>query len=114
MAQQATQESPRPIRVLSASLDAGLNRSRLLLLQYWGFEATTTESIRMAVELIQKNQFDVLIFGSTLSRDTCWELAAEFRRHNPRGKIIEIIPAAWAAPKNRPDAMVVGSDEPES
>jgi hypothetical protein len=101
-----------PIRVLSASVDPGLNHARGLLLKHHGFDVTTSESIEHAREQIQQHLFDVLIFGSTLPRDTCWQLAAVFRGRNPAGRIIEILPSPWVAPKNQPDATVISSDEP--
>lgn len=106
-------QAPAPLRVLSASVDAGLNHSRALLLRSGGFEVVTSESLEHASEQIQIQSFDVLVFGSTLPRDTCWHLADIFRKRNTRGKIIEILPSPWATPKNRPDATVVSSDEAE-
>lgn len=100
------------IRILSASTDPYLNRSRAALLRHNGFETLTTESEATAMALMKTSQFDILIFGSTLSSDTCWRLAAIYRQHNPKGKIIEILPAPFMLPKNRPDATVV-SAEPE-
>jgi CheY-like chemotaxis protein len=102
----------RPVRVLSASTDAGLNRARGLLLKHHGFDVTTSESVEHAREQIQQSLFDVLIFGNTLPRDTCWQLAEVFRKRNEKGRIIEILPSPWAAPKNKPDATVVSSAEP--
>jgi hypothetical protein len=93
-------------------VDAGLNQLRAWLLREHGFYVVTTESVDQAQEHIERNRFDVLIFGSTLSRDTCWTLAEVFRKNHARGRIIEILPSPWAAPKNQPDATVVGSDEP--
>ena len=109
--QQARQQSERSIRILSASVDAGLNQARALLLRHYGFEVTTSESVEHANEQIKQKQFDVLVFGSTLPRDMCWQLAAVFRDRNTGGRIIEILPSPWTAPKNRPDATVVSSDE---
>jgi DNA-binding NtrC family response regulator len=103
----------RPVRILSASLDSGLNQSRALLLQHYGFEVTTSESKEHAQEQIEGSHFDVMIFGNTLPHDTCWELAYIFRRHNAKGKIIEILPSPWATPKNQPDFCVVGTADPE-
>ena len=103
----------QPIRILSASIDPGLNQSRALLLRHYGFDVTTSESKEHAREQIECSRFDVLIFGNTLPSDTCWELAKIFRHHNSKGKIIEIIPSPWAAPKSHPDASVVGTAEPE-
>ena len=87
-----------------------LNQARALLLRHHGFDVVSTESKDYAVERIQKDSFHVLLFGSTLPRDTCWELAEVFRKHNPAGKIIEIVPSPWSAPKNRPDAIVVSTE----
>ena len=92
-------------------MDAGLNRSRALLLRDHGFEVETAESLEKANRLIKDEQFNVLIFGSTLPRDACWTLAETFREQHATGKIIEILPSPWVAPRNRPDATVVGSDE---
>ncbi len=111
-ASQSQSSVGRRIRVLSASTDAGLNQARGLLLKHHGFEVTTSESVEHAREQIQQGWFDVLIFGSTLPRDTCWQLAGEFRKRNAKGKIIEILPSPWTAPKNQPDATVVSSAEP--
>ena len=103
----------RPVRVLSASTDPYLNRARALLLRHHGFDVTISQSKESARQEIETSLFDVLIFGSTLTSDTCWELAAVFRSRNASGKIIEILPSPWANPKNRPDATVVNTDEPE-
>lgn len=101
-----------PIRILSASVDPGLNRSRALLLRRHGFEVITSESTEHAREQLNSTTFDVLIFGSTLGRDACWELAETFRKRNSRGRIIEILPHVDASPKNQPDALVVSAEEP--
>jgi DNA-binding response OmpR family regulator len=107
----ANQNDLFPIRVLSASTDLGLSRTRVMLLQRFGFDAIYSESKQHAMELIEKTGFDVLIFGSALDRDTCWELAGAFRKRNAKAKIIEITPTPWTAPKNRPDGTVLGCDE---
>ena len=98
--------SESSIRILSASTDSHLNRSRAALLRHQGFETLTTESEETAIALIKTTPFHILIFGSTLATDTCWRLAAIYREHNPKGKIIEILPLAFMTPKNRPDATV--------
>jgi len=100
------------IRVLSAGVDPHLNQSRALLLRQQGFDVTTSESSDHAREQIESSEFDVLIFGSTVTRDTCWELAEVFRQSNSDGKIIEILPSPEAPVKNNPDAIVVSTDEP--
>jgi DNA-binding NtrC family response regulator len=107
---QSPQQTEKAIHILSASIDAGLNHSRALLLRSYGFEVVTSESLDDARSQIEAGHFDVLIFGSTLPRDTCWQLAQVFRNRNSRGKIIEILPTTWAAPKNRPDATVASTD----
>lgn len=104
-------EAQQPIRVLSASVDSSLNQSRAMLLRHHGFDVKTSESLEHAREQIAEYLFDVLIFGSTLPRDICWQLAEVFRQRNANGRIVEILPSPWAAPKNRPDATVVSSDE---
>jgi hypothetical protein len=101
-------------RILSASVDANLNYTRALLLRHHGFEVTTSESLQDARDQIEAYNFDVLVFGSTLPRDICWQLAGLFRSRNAQGRIIEILPSPWATPKNNPDATVVSSDEPTS
>jgi len=107
-----SQPRQRPIRILSASVDPNLNHARALLLRHHGFEVVTSESKETAQRQIDRYEFDVLIFGTTLPRDTCWELAEAFRKRNSEGKVIEIIPSPWASPKNRPDATVVSTEEP--
>lgn len=84
-----------------------------MLLEQFGFNAVYSESKEHALALMEKGQVDVLVFGSSLPRDTCWHLAQVFRSKNPDGKIIEILPAVWASAKNRPDATVLSSDEPD-
>jgi len=85
-----------------------------MLLRHHGFEVSTSESLQDARDQIQAYNFDVLVFGSTLPRDICWQLAGLFRSRNAQGRIIEILPSPWATPKNNPDATVVSSDEPTS
>jgi hypothetical protein len=80
-------------------------------LRHHGFDVTTSESSERARELMKSSPFDVLIFGSTLTRDMCWELAEVFREQNSRGKIIEIIPSPSEPVKNYPDAIVLTTDE---
>jgi CheY-like chemotaxis protein len=111
---QTPQTTERPTRILSASVDPSLNYTRALLLRQHGFEVTTSESLQRARDQIRAYNFDVLLFGSTLPRDICWQLAEFFRRRNANGKIIEILPSPRAAPKNQPDATVLSSDEPTS
>ena len=106
------QREEQAIRVLSASMDPRLNRSRAQLLRDHGFDVTTSESSQHAREQIQSSAFDVLIFGPTLPRDACWELAKVFRQRNFDGKIIEILPSPQALIKNQPDAVVVRAEEP--
>ena len=107
------QFSPVPIRVLSASNDDGLNSARAMLLRDHGFDVITSENVEHAIREIKQRELDILIFGSTVPRDNCWTLAEVFRQRHSNGKVIEILPSPWAAPKNRPDAVVVSSDEPE-
>ena len=104
---------PLPVRVLSASVDSGLNSARAMLLRDHGFDVITSENVEHAIWEIKQRELDVLIFGSTLPRDNCWRLAEVFRQHHSNGKVIEILPSPWAAPKNRPDYVVSSSDEPE-
>jgi DNA-binding NtrC family response regulator len=106
------QSEEQPIRVLSASANPHLNHSRALLLRQHGFDVTTSESNEHAREQIKSSSFDVLIFGSTLTRDACCQLAEVFRQSNSDGKIIEILPSPEATVKNQPDAIVVSTDEP--
>jgi hypothetical protein len=106
-----SRDAQQRIRILSASVDSSLNQSRAMLLRHHGFDVKTSESLEHAREQIAEQLFDVLIFGSTLPRDMCWQLAEAFRQRNTNGRIVEILPSPWAAPKNRPDATVVSSDE---
>ncbi len=102
------------IRVLCLSLDPGLNHSRALLLRDHGFVVETCESIDKGHRLIETGNYEVLIFGNTLPNDTCWMLEQVFRKHHPRGTMIEIRPSPWAAARSQADATVVGSDEPST
>lgn len=106
------QTEKQTIRVLTASIDPRLNRSRAELLRDHGFDVTTSESSQHAREQIQSSAFDVLIFGPTLPPDVCWALAKVFRQRNLDGKIIEILPSPQALIKNQPDAIVVSAEEP--
>ena len=91
-----------PIRVLSASVDSGLNSARANLLRDHGFDVITSESLEHAIQEIKQRDLDVLIFGSTLPRDNCWKLAEVFRYHHSSGKIVETGPTLWSlVPMNR-------------
>src|SRR6266567_2382868 len=57
----------QPIRVLSASTDPGLNRTRGLLLRHYGFDVTTSESKTTPVN--RSSRFDLM----------CWFSAALYR-----------------------------------
>jgi hypothetical protein len=103
--------SGKSIRVLSASADPALRYSRELLLRSQGCEVSTSLSKGHAKALIQAQQFDLLIFGNSLTADACQELARVFRVFNPEGKIIEILSAQWDLPMNQPDATAVGPEE---
>jgi hypothetical protein len=103
--------SNRRIRVLSASADPALRQSRELLLRSEGCEVATSLSKSHAHALIQTSEFDLLIFGNSLTPDACKELAKVFRMRHPRGKIIEILTAHWHPAKNQPDTTVVGPQE---
>ena len=96
--------------MLSASADPGLRYSRELLLTSEGCEVKTSLSKAHAQELIQSHWFDVLVFGNSLSAESCRELEKSFRLRNPQGKIVEILLANWDVPMNNPDA-VAGSPE---
>jgi hypothetical protein len=106
-----SREAEQPIRILSASVDSSLNQSRAMLLRHHGFDVKTSESLEHAREQIAEDLFDVLIFGSTLPRDVCWQLAEVFRQRNTSGRVVEILPSPWTAPKNRPAATVIRSGE---
>ena len=108
--EEMPEESETPIRVLSANVDLDVSRTRVTLLEQFGFDAMFSESKQHALELIEKKAFDVLVFGSALSRDTGWELAGVFRARNSKGKIIEIIPTVCTPPRYRPDATVLDSE----
>ncbi len=72
-------KTPKSIRILSASVDAALTAVVPLLLQSHGFEVITSQSLLHAYAEIQAQPFNVLIFGSQLPTDTCWQLAEVFR-----------------------------------
>jgi CheY-like chemotaxis protein len=104
-------EVPQATRVLSASADPALRQTRELVLIGEGCEVTTSLSKAHAHELTKSHVFDVLVFGNSLSRDTCQELARSFRLRNPQGKIIEILASKWDPPMNQPDAVAAGPEE---
>lgn len=99
------------MRVLSASADPALRHSRDLLLRSQGYEVATSLSTAHAKDLIQSRPFDLLVFGNSLTRNACLELAKDFRDQNPQGKIVEILFARWESPMNDPDATAVGPEE---
>ncbi len=103
-----------PVRVLSASADPGLSTSRELLLRQHGYMVRTALSKAHALELLQAHNFDLLILGNSLSPDTCMELGRRFRAHNPRGRVIEILPVAGAPPMNQPDETVASLAGPDA
>jgi CheY-like chemotaxis protein len=102
------------IRVLSASGDPNLNAIRADLLRNYGLNVTTAESLEQATSCLREDPFDLLIFGSTLPKETCRALAGLFRQSSQGGKIIEVLPSYSDAPKNQPDAIIGQEDEPAS
>ena len=104
-------QTPQPMRVLSASADPALRKTRELVLIREGCEVKTSLSKAHAHELIQSHLFDVLVFGNSLTPDACQELAKSFRLRNPQGKIIEILASKWDYPMNQPDAVAAAPEE---
>ena len=102
------------IRVLSASGDPNLNAIRADLLRNYGLTVTTTESLEQATSYLRQESFDLLIFGSTLPKETCRVLAVVFRQSSRGGKIVEVLPSYSDAPKNQPDAIIAVEDESAS
>jgi DNA-binding response OmpR family regulator len=104
-------QSARRVRVLSVSADPGLRAARELLLKQHGFDVVTSLSKTHARMLLETEPFDILLFGSSLTSETCTELAKEFRGRNPEGKVVEVLSAPWAAPLNHPDSVAVSPEE---
>jgi len=100
------------IRILLATADPMLRESRKAVLRSFGFDATASESTQHALDLMKAKTFDILILGNTLLPDDCVKLSAEFRKHRPSGRILEILPASGHDCKDHPDATVVGLDGP--
>jgi DNA-binding NtrC family response regulator len=97
-------------KVLFATADPALRRTRGALMSNEGCEVMTSLSTLHAHQLIQYHAFDCLVLGSSLSSATCNELASRFRLRNPKGKVVEIAGYGDRA-MDKPDARIIGNEE---
>ena len=104
-------EKLKHARILSVSGNYAIATTRELLLRREGFEVRTAASRVQAQKLLQTDLFHCFVIGSSLSAEACQQLAAEFRRRNPWGKIIEILPTPWMPATTTPDATVTDPEE---
>jgi len=101
-----------PIRILLATADAALRESRRALIESFGFHVSTSATETQALQLLQSDQFQLLILGHTLTSAECCKIAKAFRGRQPKGRVIEIARSMDSEPLNNPDAIVVGLDGP--
>jgi CheY-like chemotaxis protein len=101
-----------PRRILLATKDPLLRETRKLLVAGFGFYVEAPNDQRETQALIQSESFDLLILGNTLDPETIVGLAAEYRKQQPHGRIIEIVDSAYEEPVDSPDAIVVALDGP--
>lgn len=99
-------------RILLATKDPLLRRTRHDVLVSFGYHVAVPSSEGEALTLIQSERFELLILGNTLDDSTKVHLATKYRDQQRHGRVIEIIASFGHPPSGDPDAAVVGLDGP--
>src|SRR5262245_54108197 len=92
-----------PHRILLATKDPVLRGKCKQLIASFGFYVVAPADEQQAKALIQFQIFDLLILGNTLDPKIGVELATEYRKNQPQGRIIEITAVLDASPFSNPD-----------
>jgi DNA-binding response OmpR family regulator len=100
--------------VLLATADPVLRQTRAALITSFGFHTIASLSLHDALTLISACPFDILVLGHTLSAEACHTISTEFRRHNRKGRVVEILRRAEDDCNDHPDVTVVGLEGPLS
>jgi CheY-like chemotaxis protein len=101
-------------RILLATKDPLLRRTRHDVLISFGYHVAAPNGEGEALTLIHSEHFDVLILGDTLDPSHKRQFATKYRLHQPHGRIIEIVFTLGDPPFGNPDAAVVGLDGPRA
>ena len=102
----------RVFDVLLATADPVLRQTRAALITSFGFHTIASLSLDDALALISACPFDILVVGHTLPADDCYAISTKFRKHNPKGRIVEILRRVGDDCKDHPDVTVVGLEGP--
>jgi DNA-binding NtrC family response regulator len=101
-----------PQRILVATSDAALRESRSAVIAALGYSVVAPSDVEEIEGLIKREGFAVLVLGHSLESEMALRLAAHFRRHQPHGRIIEILKMSGSLPTTQSDATLVGLDGP--
>jgi len=100
--------------VLLLSADPELALLRRSALAHAGFAVSRAGSRKEALQLLEKEKFDVLVISYSMSQESITEMAELFRRHNPNSPIVTVVKGKWQDLKIEFDAAVTGDEGPEA
>jgi hypothetical protein len=103
-----------PDTVLSLGADAELLWLREIVLQHAGFNVFSTSDRTQAVLEIQSGRCGVLLLCHSLENEVRRELANEFRKSCPEGRIVAITNDKVSELPVNTDAFVYGLEGPEA
>lgn len=101
-----------PRRILLATKDAILRSTRQAIIAGLGYDVVAPATEDEVWNLIKTQPFDLLILGNTLEPETSLHLAAEYRKDQPHGRILEIVKFAGESAAGNPDGTVGNLDGP--
>src|SRR3954447_25641268 len=104
MSAPAIRATGGPRRILLATKDPLLRHTRKEILTSFGYSVAAPTSDSGSLTLIQSERFDLLILGGTLAPSNKLQFATNYRKLQPRGRIIEIVLTLDDPPFGNPDA----------
>ena len=78
-------------RILSVSYDPTLLATRRLLLQTRGYEVTSAEGFAEAIEVCNRNHFDLVIMGHSIPQKDKRAIVAELRKHGCEAPVLSLL-----------------------
>lgn len=79
-----------PNRVLSISYDVVLLNTRAMILEREGYTVTSAQTLRDAIELLQRTSFDAAIIGHSIPVEEQRQMAAAIRQQCPHAPVIAL------------------------
>jgi CheY-like chemotaxis protein len=102
----------RMVRVLSCTLNDQLRSTRQTILSLAGCEVINSLSMDDALERMEREHFDVLLLGHSLSGSSMDRLCEAFRARFPQGQVVMV--AGSNEPTCQADRVVFGLEGPEA